>query len=153
VYTTLLIIHSWLRWLAYAAGVVALVGTLARTDPRVSSSSRRDPAGLIFTIAMDVQLLVGIALYGWLSPITTAAFHDFSGAMRNASLRFWAVEHPVAMIGAVVAAHVGGILQKRGRYGRFRGISLSYAIALILMAIATPWPGRVSGRPLLRFGS
>ena len=63
-YSIVLILHSWLRWFAILAGVGA---TFAAFTP---GTDRSEKAGLLFMIAVDLQMLLGVLLYGFLSPNT-----------------------------------------------------------------------------------
>jgi hypothetical protein len=151
-YSFILLLHSWLRWSALIAAAGALATTFASRD--AASAAKADRWGLALMISLDLQLLVGVLLYAGLSPFTTQAFNDFGAAMANNGLRFWAVEHPTMMLGAVVAAHVGRITgrkaatpaQKRSR------LLLWFGLSLILMLVGIPWPGMANGRPLFRLG-
>ena len=88
-YDLVLTAHSWLRWVALIAGLMAAV--MAAAGP-----NRADRWGLILVIALDLQLLLGLALYLVLSPNTSAIFGNFGAAMRDPVARFWAVEHVIA---------------------------------------------------------
>ena len=103
-------------------------------------------------MALDVQMLVGLILYFALSPFTDQAMKNFSAAMQNPQLRFWAVEHITAMFAAVIVAHVGRVLARKARTPDAKRIRLllCFGVATLLMLIATPWPGMANGRPLLR---
>jgi hypothetical protein len=107
-YPTALAVHSWLRWIVILLGAWALVEAATR---RGQPAGR---AGLLFTIALDLQLLLGVLLYAALSPITQSAMADMAGAMRNATWRFWVVEHPALMALGVVFGHVGRAVERRG---------------------------------------
>jgi hypothetical protein len=145
-YTTVLTAHSFLRWVIVAAGVWAIVSVLPSRvrDGRPASVL----PGLIFSIMIDVQVLLGLLLYLALSPITTTAMQDLGAAMKIGSWRFWAVEHPVMMMAALVCVHVG-----RGRRGTptTRRALIAYAIALVAILVATPWPFMPQGRPWVRW--
>jgi hypothetical protein len=145
-YPTVLTVHSWLRWLVIVLGLwaVAAAGSRGRGSER---------AGLFFKIGLDVQLVLGVLLYAALSPITQAALTDMAGAMRNPTWRFWTVEHPSLMILAVVFGHVARIVSRRaGRVGRAsRAPLLWFALALLAILAATPWPFLAHGRPLFRW--
>src|ERR1700681_2366121 len=108
-YSLVLILHSWLRWIAIAAGVGATAA--AASSPPGGSGSER--SGLLFMISMDLQMLLGILLYAFLSPNTAAVFKDFGAAMKDPVARFWAVEHLTMMLAAVVLAHVGRVLARK----------------------------------------
>ena len=84
-YTAVLILHSWLRWAALALGIVATMS--AFTD---RAGGRTDRAGLLFMMALDTQMLLGLLLYLVLSPVTAAALKDMGAAMHVSSLRFFA---------------------------------------------------------------
>jgi hypothetical protein len=144
-YPTTLLVHSWLRW------VVIILGVWTVLDAARGRGTGRP--GLFFTIALDVQLLAGVLLYVALSPITQAALADMAAAMRNDTWRFWSVEHPALMILAVVFGHVGRVVARRSaRLGRAsRGPLLWYALALLAILAAVPWPFLAHGRPLFRF--
>ena len=148
-YSTIVLLHSWLRWLALVAGVGATFAALSKGDGTARSAERW---GLIFMIALDVQLLGGLLLYGVLSPYTAAAMRDFSAAMRDPMLRFWAVEHVMMMLAAVILVHVGRVLaRKSADVGEKRmRLVICFGLAVLLMLLGMPWPGLANGRPLFR---
>ena len=149
-YTTVLTIHSWLRWIAIIAGVGATLAALrntARTDDSVA-----DRWGLFMMMALDIQMLVGLILYLALSPFTAQAMQDFGAAMRTPQLRFWAVEHITMMFAAVILAHVGRVLARKARTPAAKRMRLivCFGLSTLLMIAGTPWPGTMNGRPLFR---
>lgn len=150
-YELVLILHSWLRWVALVGGIAATAAAFtARTD--AAGRSPADKSGLVCMIALDVQLLLGLLLYLVISPTTAAIFQDFGAAMRDPDARFWAVEHVGLMMFAVVMAHVGRVLGRRARTSDAKRTRLlvCFALATAAMLAATPWPGMATGRPLFR---
>jgi hypothetical protein len=150
-YEFALAIHSWLRWAALAAGVVATFSAFAeRGDP--SSHGRTDRWGLILVVAIDLQLLLGLLLYFVLSPNTSAIFGNFGAAMRDPVARFWAIEHVVLMALAVVLVHLGRVLARKAPTPRARRkrLFLCFGMATVAMIAGTPWPGMSAGRPFFR---
>ena len=77
---------------------------------------------------------------------------NFSGAMKDPALRFWAVEHITMMMAAVVLVHVGRVLARKAVTPAAKRVRLllCFGLATLLMILATPWPGMTSGRPLFR---
>jgi hypothetical protein len=142
-YTTILVLHSWLRWLALGAGLAATISA-ARNQP--------DRLGTILLSTLDLQMLLGLALYFFVSPNMAEIRAHFGESMRDPVARFWAVEHITTMFGAVVAAHVGRVLGRRTADPNARRMKLfiCYGIATVLMILAVPWPGMRAGRPLFR---
>jgi uncharacterized membrane protein YozB (DUF420 family) len=147
-YTVVLIIHNILRWVVLILAVYSILraysGWFGKREWRQSDRK----AGSFFTIAMDVQLLVGLWLYIFLSPLTETALGDFGAAMNNAELRFFALEHVLYMVLAVVFAHLGNVLSRRAEemVAKYRRAALWFTLTLIFIVIAIPW-----SRPLLRF--
>jgi hypothetical protein len=148
-YSTILLLHSWVRWLALAAGVGAIFGALSKGDGAIRTAERW---GLIFMIALDVQMLLGLLLYGLLSPYTAAAMKDFGAAMRDPMLRFWAVEHLTTMVSAVVLVHVGRVLARKSAdiSTKRKRLLIFFTLAVLLILLGMPWPGTANGRPLFR---
>ena len=150
-YEFTLMIHSWLRW-AVLIAAFASIATAFSIRPGTGGDARADRWGLLFMIAMDLQLLIGFLLYFALSPFTREALTDFGAAMANPALRFWAVEHVFGMVIAVVLAHIGRARTKsaRGDDRKHRAAMIFYTLALIVIVLSIPWPGMPNGRPLLR---
>jgi hypothetical protein len=149
-YSLALLLHSWLRWLTVAAGLGATVTAFTLTAN--NATSRADRWSLIFSIALDVQLLLGLLLYFVLSPTTAAIFDDFGGAMRDPVARFWAVEHLSLMLVSVIAVHVGRVLARKAPTPESKRLRLAVCmtIATVAMLAAIPWPGMRAGRPFFR---
>jgi len=148
-YTTVLIIHSILRWVVLLLAVYAILRAYSGWFGKRKYGSSDRKAGLFFTITLDVQLLLGLWLYFFLSPLTTTALRDFGGAMNNPELRFFVLEHAFYMVLAVVFAHLGNVLSRRAEemVAKHRRAALWYTLTLIVILIAIPW----LSRPLLPF--
>jgi hypothetical protein len=150
-YSTVLLIHSWVRWIA----LVAVIGAAfaAMRNQVAGSQSTADRWSLIAMMALDIQMLLGLMLYLALSPFTAEAMKDFGAAMKNAPLRFWAVEHLTTMMLAVVLAHVGRALARKAKTpaAKRTRVLVCFGLAAVLLIIGTPWPGTANGRPLFRF--
>ena len=147
-YTFVLSLHSWLRWVALIAGVAATYSALSDRE----SPKRADLWGLVLMISLDIQLLLGLLLYLVLSPFTAEAMRDFGAAMKNPGLRFFAVEHVTLMVAAIVLTHTGRLMARKARTADARRMRLlmCFGMATLLMVLAIPWPGMASGRPLFR---
>ena len=150
-YSAMLTLHSWLRWLVLILGVVAIARAASASRARQWTRGD-DRATLWFTIALDLQLLLGVLLYFALSPITKSALQNMGGAMKIATVRYWAVEHPFGMAAALVLAHVGRArLRRLPDERRGRTALVFIVLALVVIAATLPWPGRPYGRPLFRW--
>lgn len=140
-YTGLLHTHNLFRWLVLlailAAIIMAFVGWLNKRKWQKSDNM----VGLVLMIFMDIQLLVGLILYALVSPLTKAAFNDFGAAMKNPDLRFYAVEHILMMIVALVLVHIGRAKSKKALepWKKHRAAAVYYTISLIVILAAIPW--------------
>ena len=124
--------HNFWRYAVLIAAVVAIVGAiggwLGSLPPR--KTARR--AGLLYVIALDLQATVGIIL--WI----------LKGALDQG--RPYRLEHPLIMLLAVVAIHVGQVMAKRSasEKGAARIVTIAVAISLVLVLVGIPGllPGR-----------
>src|SRR5690554_2994764 len=112
-YTGLLHTHNLFRWLVLIALILAVLFAFIGWMGKKEWSKKDKITGLVLTIFMDIQFLIGLILYAFVSPFTKAAFADFGAAMKNADLRFYAVEHILVMVIALVFVHVGKSKSKK----------------------------------------
>jgi len=153
-YETALTIHSLLRLattlIVLAAIIGALKGWFART-PRTPGDNRM---GLLATIVVDAQFLLGLLLYLVWSPVTKQAMSDFGAAMKEPQLRHFAVEHPVMMVGAIGLIHAGKLAAKAGATdaAKHRRTAIFFTLALVLILVGSPWPIGPYERPWVRLG-
>ena len=154
-YSAILILQSWLRW------AVLLLAVLVIWRAWTGLNARRlwEPADrrglLFFTIAIDLQTLLGLILYVGISPVTALAFQNLAVAMRNGAVRFFVVEHAIGMLVAVALAHVGSVKVRKAADAQAKHrLALTFiALTLVVMALSIPWPGMPAGRPLFRFSA
>jgi hypothetical protein len=153
-YPLILTLHSILRWIVLVLAVVAFVRALVGWLGKKEWTALDNRLGMLLSASMDLQVLLGIILYIFLSPITTSAFRDFGAAMGNASQRFWTLEHALLMIVALILIHVGRATSKaaeRAR-GKHKRAAIFFGLALLAILIAIPWPSLSYGRPLIPLG-
>src|ERR1700694_2357595 len=138
-YTAILTLHSWLRWIALVAGVGATVATMSERSG-LSGTGRADRWGLALMISLDVQMLLGLLLYFVVSPNMAEIRANFGAAMKDPAARFWAVEHITMMVGAVIAVHVGRVLARKTASDDAKRMKLfvCFGIATALMFLAIP---------------
>lgn len=147
-YPALLALHSWLRWLVLLTALIAIFMALAGWLGKKPAGPGLRRASLFFVSSMDLQFLLGLALYFFVSPITRAALANFGAAMKAPESRFFAVEHSTLMLLAVICAHLGAIRARKAPSDlqKFRGAAIAYLISLFLLLAGIPW-----WRPLFRF--
>ena len=67
-YSSVLLLHSWLRWVVLVLGVAAFLRSVTP-----AGRTPGDRLSLLFTITFDIQFLLGLVLYFVMSPITRMA--------------------------------------------------------------------------------
>lgn len=151
-YEIALVLHSLMRWVVILTALLAVGRAVAGWAGHRSWTPADAAAGRWFVLAMTIQFVLGLALWGFLSPFGVAGFSDAAGTMRDATRRFWAVEHFVMMIVSVGVAHVGAarVRKASGDPRRHRAAAIFYGLSLVLALIAIPWSG-VNVRPLVRW--
>ncbi len=150
-YSFLLTLHSWTRWLVLLFGIWAIFRAV--TGDRNLWTKPDNIAGASFVGSMHLQLLVGLLLYFVASPFGLQAFQQLGGAvMKDPVSRFWAVEHSVVMVVAAVVAQIGRSLSKKlaptAPAAAHRKALVWFGVALFLVLLMIPWGIWNPGRPL-----
>src|SRR5512145_2640676 len=137
-YPLFLTLHSIVRWLIILAAILAIIRSANGLSFKRGFTGMDSRVGMWFTILLDIQLLIGIILYFFLSPVTVSAMQNFAGAMGTTSVRFYAVEHALIMFIAVIVAHVGRSLVRKAdsSAGKHRRTIIWFGIALLLILLA-----------------
>lgn len=140
-YTGFLHLHDTLRWLVLLGLVVTLVKYLNGWLGKKAWTKTDNLLGIIFVSLMDLQVLSGLILYFFLSPVTKMALSDFGAAMKDQGLRFYAVEHFTMMLVALALIHIGRAKSKKAGTDlkKFKTASIFFLISLVIITIAIPW--------------
>lgn len=139
--------HNIMRWIVVLLAVYALVRIFMGVFGKREFTESDRKALSFYAIGMDVQLLLGLLLYFFLSPLTTAAMSNFGAAMSDSTLRFFAVEHILLMVVAVVLAHVAVMMARRATTSasKFNRAAIWLTLSVLAVLAAIPW----ATRPLL----
>ena len=139
-------LHNLTRWVVVFGGIYALITSLRGVFAGGVWGTNDKRAGVIFTSALGLQLILGLLLY-FISPYIKGLIGaGMDTVMVNTEARFFVVEHFVIMLIAVVIAQLGYSLGKRAPTDRAKFVrsSIGYVIAALLIAYGIPW-----WRPLL----
>lgn len=139
-YQAFLHIHSGLRWIILILIITAIFNAIG--GKKRNSYEKKDKLINLFAmVSMHTQLLIGLVLY-FISPRVSFA----SGWMKDAATRFYGMEHFLMMVIAIVLLTIG---RKKAENApeiikKHKTIITWYAIALILIFAAIPWPFRTA---------
>lgn len=91
-------------------------------------------------IAVHIQVLIGLGLY-FISPLIKSAYQDIGAAMKDASVRFYLVEHMSLMIIGAVLITIGSIKSKKATesQAKFKTLALFFSIGFVLILSRIPW--------------
>ncbi|MGE3910639.1 MAG: hypothetical protein AB7K36_14855 [Chloroflexota bacterium] len=124
--------HSFWRYIVLIAAVVAFFGALGGWLGSLPPRQTARRAGLLYVIAIDLQAAMGIIL--WL----------LRGGLSQE--RPFRLEHPLIMILAVAAIHIGQVLAKRSASDKGAARIMAIAVAISLILVLVGIPGLMSGR-------
>lgn len=152
-YSITLFLHSWMRWAVVISALLVIVQAFRGWSGGVAWDATKARFASWFVNTTSIQLVLGLVLYGFLSPITTAAFSNMGNAMKDSVIRFWAVEHMSMMVVAVALAHIGAgrIKKATDDQAKHRAAAIFFTIAIVVILVSIPWAG-LTARPLFRFG-
>jgi len=141
--TGLLHLHNLLRWVILITLILSIAKLMTKQDALKTSK--------ILLISAHTTLVLGLYQY-FFGPVGFQLISQAAGGMKevmkDATGRFWAVEHILSMIIAITLITIGHIKYKKG--GKPGTITTFYLIALLLILSAIPWPFRAGiGRPWL----
>ena len=144
-YSAVLSIHNIIRWIALILGILAAVRAYLGWFGNREWNVKDRKIGSYFTIAMDIQLVLGLLLYIFLSPTTRTALQNFGAAMQIGDLRFFVLEHPFFMVVAVIFAHLGSILSRKAAQpkAKFRRAAIWFNLSVLAVILGTPWTSRL----------
>lgn len=131
--------HSGLRWVVLVLLLMAIFNAYSKWKAGKDYTDSDRKTALFSMIFLHIQLVLGLALY-FMGP-----WGEFSAeVMKNSTLRFYNVEHLVAMIIAIAVVTMGYSKAKRtaDAVGKFRKTFWYYLIGLILILLSIPWPFR-----------
>ncbi|QRR03359.1 cytochrome B [Dyadobacter sandarakinus] len=128
--------HSGLRYVVLALLIAAIFAAYSNWQ----NGKRKDAKVYLFAmIATHTQLLIGLILYV-MSPKV-----DFK-MISEKIYRFYSIEHIFMMLIAIVLITLGRIRSKKlDGPDKHRTVLYFYALALIIILVAIPWPFRELG--------
>ncbi len=132
--------HNVLRWVVLLAALLALGSALRGWLGKQTWKESDRRFGVAFVGALDLQILLGLLLQFVLSPVTKSAYANMKVAMKESSLRFFAVEHILVMVVAAALAHVGSVMVKRAApEAKYRTAAIWFGLALLAILFGIPW--------------
>jgi len=131
-------LHSYWAYLVFLMLVIATANALIKYFGKKEYAAIDFRLALFTLIVSHIQLLIGIVLWFTQDYFGEASMKDVMG---NSVLRSNAVEHPIAMILAIVFITIGYSKHKKKltSAAKLKPLALFYALALLLVLAKIPW--------------
>ena len=129
--------HSGLRWVVLALLLYAIYNAYSGWKSGRSYADSDRKVNLFTMISAHIQLLIGLVLW-----IMGGRFNINGDVMKDAALRFFAVEHFTLMLIAIILISIGNGKAKRAAEDvkKFKSSFWFFLIGLVLILVAIPWP-------------
>jgi len=139
--TGLIHLHSLLRWFVLVAIIVSIFKSLQGMQSRSNYSKSDNRWSLLTLIGFHLQLVIGLVLY------FTQGWYQQLGNMSDKIIRFYSLEHLVAMLIAIALVTIGRSRAKKAGSDliKFKRQFWFFLIALIIVLVNIPWPFREVG--------
>ncbi|HTD42261.1 MAG TPA: hypothetical protein VK671_16640 [Mucilaginibacter sp.] len=130
-YSFLLHLHSGLRYIVLLLVLPAIIRAWADWLGHKAYSEGNRKLNLFAMISVHTQLLIGLVLY-FVSPFVKFG----ADTMKDATTRYWTVEHLTGMIIAIALITIGHARSKHGATSdaKHKSIAIFYTLALIIIA-------------------
>ena len=128
--------HSGFRWLVIIFLVIAIIKSFIGWFGKKEYDKSDNLIALILLSVTHLQLIFGVIMY-FVSPKIVG----MGEAMKDATLRFWVVEHASIMLIAIVAITLGRVLSKKAATSelKFKKGAIFYTIAFVFIL----WAGLI----------
>jgi len=139
-YTGLKHLHSFMPYLLLTVLVLALIKSFIAYRKNQAHTEAHRKNGLMVLIIAHIQLTLGCILY-FVSPMSKAGLSDMGAAMKDSTLRLYALEHPLMMILAIVFITMAYSKSKKDIADSLKHKVkwVYYLIALVLILSRIPW--------------
>ena len=141
-------LHSILRYLILLFAVIVVVQSLVGMMGKSKFKSSNKQTALVLLICCDLQLLFGLLLYYY--KVYAVGLMSGGDVMTDPIKRFWAVEHGIGMIVAIVLVHMGYTVTKKNVDDdrKFKRLFWFVFAELAIFIATIPWEGKHPvGRP------
>lgn len=135
---TVKVLHQYWAYLVLLVLVLATFNAIIKTIGKKEYEPKDFRVSLFTLIVSHIQLLIGLALWFSADYFSELSMKEIMG---NSVIRSNVVEHPIAMILAVVFITMGYSKHKKQltSAGKLKKIAIFYTIALLLICAKIPW--------------
>lgn len=151
-YASLIIYHTYFRWLVLASLLCAIFVSYKGYSTKKPFTKTDDAVRHWTATIAQIQLMIGMVLY-FNNPMIKYFWTNLNEGIANMNVAFFSLIHITLMFTAIMLITFGSALSKRKPTDaeKFRTILVWFSIALIIILIAIPWPfSPLAARPYIR---
>lgn len=139
-YQTLLIFHSYWRWLVLLSIIFSILKAFYGFRKRSEYSNFDGVIRKITISIIHIQLILGFIIY-FISPFVTTFFSNVSDGLHLREVRFFAIEHSLMMFVSIVLITIGAVKVKRKSSSLLKNKAtiVWFSIALLIILLNIPW--------------
>jgi hypothetical protein len=143
-YNGLLITHSYLRYIILILLLVVIISSSLGLMNKRPFTETDNKLSLFLFISTHLQLLIGLILF-FVSPVVQFS----AAAMKDASTRYWLVEHNTAMLIAIIFITLARTTSKKmaDSNAKHKRMFIFNLIALVIIILTIS----ISGRDFILF--
>ncbi|WP_374166209.1 cytochrome B [Arcticibacter sp. MXS-1] len=133
--------HSGLRFIVFIALVIATILAFSGWFGNKPFTKGNKSFNLITLISTHIQVVIGLFLY-FVSPFVQ--FQNMGTTMKDATLRYWTVEHVAMMLAAAILITIGNAKSKRfvNSVDKHRSVAIYFSLSLLIIVAAILQGGR-----------
>ena len=135
--------HSGLRWVVWILALLTIIKALMGMQKKSAFTNADTKISLVLISFMDIQLITGLVLYVF-GPMGLKNIQNMGmgEVMKNSYTRFFAMEHLIGMLIAIVVFHIGRSKSKKAidDASKHKKAFIFYLIGLLIMLASIPWP-------------
>ena len=139
-YQTLLIFHSYWRWLVLLSIIFSILKAIYGFRKRSEYSNFDGVIRKITISIIHIQLILGFIIY-FISPFVSTFFSNVSDGLHLREVRFFAIEHSLMMFVSIVLITIGAVKVKRKSSSLLKNKAtiVWFSIALLIILLNIPW--------------
>jgi hypothetical protein len=149
--TGMLHLHNVLRWVILILLLASIIKSFTGWQQKKTLTDGDKKLWLFTMISAHITFVVGLylMLFGRFGMFTTT-LPEGTSVMKDSFYRFFWVEHPLMNLIAIALITIGRGQAKKAipDTTKYKKAFWFFVVALILLLISIPWPGREIGRPL-----
>jgi uncharacterized membrane protein len=135
--------HSGLRWVVLILALLTIIKALMGMQKKSPFTNADNKISLVLISFMDIQLITGLVLYVF-GPMGLKNIQNMGmgEVMKNSYTRFFAMEHLIGMLIAIVVFHIGRSKSKKATddASKHKKEFIFYLIGLLIILASIPWP-------------